>query len=551
MHTGGRRILFYGNCQVQYIARVFSAQIAPFTGDTAQYRDINFADFNNPVHAQQFAEADVLVDQVFDVDDPIPAGLVNPRAVRLRIPNMRGDFYWPFGTRALHPRHDLLPEQFYYAHEYGDTFLNRMVLQNIAPEAAVRQYMAVDFTRQRNLPRIFELSMDRQRRRDRISGINVFDAIESSLRSEMLFISPGHPCERLLHIVARPVLCELAGGALAEQALAGQYHGFPHWRIAPIHPNAARVLRLNFISEHTRYLVYDEGYFTFAEYALRYMKGQGVAELREAMRRYGQLDPHALLELATAATKHAPTSPLAYRLCSQALRGLRRPAQMLDAALRALGLEPENPQNIIEVVLALQHGDDLAGAEHWARLAVGRFPREASVYNALCDVLLAHGNLAELARYAALAAALHPGHVPGLLRAARHMIAARQFDAAEQLVSRARTLEASSAEAAQLQTRIAQRREQAQAAERQADPVTARRRKDAQLHAQLGQLLLLDNDAAGAEGHYRQAVALDPDVAAHHCALAETLTRQGRDEEAAEVLRAAALAGQRDVTPAG
>jgi tetratricopeptide (TPR) repeat protein len=526
----GRRILFYGNCQVQYIARVYAEQICPLNGDTARYLDINHTRFEQQNHRDAFTQADILVDQVFDVDDPIPPELIDPSKVRLRIPNMRGDFLWPFGTRERHPRHASFPAIHYYGHEYGDTFLNRMVLQNVPAEEAVHKYLDVDFTKQRNLPRILEISMDRQLRRDRISGISVCGFMLDNLRSEFLFFSSGHPSERLLHLVTRPVLKELVGEEMTERALAAQYLGFSYWRIAPVHPNVARALSLNFVSATTRYLVYDEGYFTFEEYALRYMRGETVAELPETIRRYGELDPSALLAAATRSLAKAPMSPLAHRFCSQAQRRLGQPGQAVEWALRALGLEPENQQNITDVIAAFMESNDLAAAERWARLAISKFPREASVYHSLCDVL-ARSKHADLGKFAALAAALQPGHVFGLLRAARHLLAAGEAGEAAALAGRAVALDPKSVEAAQLHTQILDSKRR--------NAVSARRQSEAKLHAQLAQLLMQDNDAAGAEGHYRQAIELDPWAASFHAGLAEALERQGRSEDSRAVLRAA------------
>jgi hypothetical protein len=350
----GRKILFYGNCQVHYIGRVYGELIAPLNGDHVICSDINGTDFTVRRHCERFLEADILVDQVFDAPDPIPPELLDPGKPRLRVPNIRGDFLWPFGTRGLPPHHARLPADYYYAHEYGDTFLNRMLVREVPPRDAVDAYMAVDFTKHRNLGRIFEICMDRQRRRDRISGIDVRPMILGAMGTEVLFLSPGHPCERLLNLLARPVLDELAGSAVAARAMAGQYLGFPSWRVAPVHPGVGKFYSLSYVSSDTRYLVFDEGYYTFEEYALRYMRGDHVRELPQALRNCDALDGRALLALAFEASRKAPTSPLAYRLSSQALRRERRPDIAADAAVRALSLEPENPQNIAEFVTAIK-----------------------------------------------------------------------------------------------------------------------------------------------------------------------------------------------------
>jgi len=455
----GRKILFYGHCQVQYIGRVYAEQIAPLNGDHVTYADVNHTNFAVGHHCEQFMAADILVDQVFDAPDPIPQELINSRKPRLRIPNIRGDFLWPFGTTELPPHHTGLPADYYYAHEYGDTFLNRMLLKKVAPRDAVDAYLAVDFVRKRDLGRIFEICMDRQRRRDRIAGVGVRQFIVNAMGTEPLFLSPGHPCERLLHLIARPVLDELVGSSMAARAVAGQYHGFPAWRVAPIHPGVGKFYSLNYVSADTRYLVYEEGYYTFEEYALRYMRGEHVRELSEALRNYHGLDGKALLALAYAASRKAPTSPLAYRLSSQALRRERRPDVGADAAMRALSLEPENPMNIVELVAAIKEAGDLATAESWARIGISRFPRESMVYFSLCEVLLASGNHAAVSAYADAAIALHPGQASNLVRAAHYRLAAGDIGKAESLSAAARRLAPHSTEVSSLVAAILARKQ--------------------------------------------------------------------------------------------
>jgi tetratricopeptide (TPR) repeat protein len=54
---------------------------------------------------------------------------------------------------------------------------------------------------------------------------------------------------------------------------------------------------------------------------------------------------------------------------------------------------------------------------------------------------------------------------------------------------------------------------------------------------QIGGLLLQDNDARGAEGHFRQAIELDTQIAEYHRGLAEAPDRQARRSDAISHLR--------------
>jgi Tfp pilus assembly protein PilF len=339
-----------------------------------------------------------------------------------------------------------------------------MLLRKVAPRDAVDAYLAVDFVQKRNIGRIFEICMDRQRRRDRIAGIGVRQFIVSNMGSDVLFFSAGHPCERLLHLLARPVLDELVGPSMASRAIAGQYQGFPSWRVAPIHPSVGKFYSLTYVSADSRYLVYDEGYFNFEEYALRYMRGEHVKELSEALRNYHSLDGQELLALAYEASRKAPTSPLAYRLSSQALRRKGRPDIAADAAVRSLSLEPENPHNICEFVSAIKELGDLAKAESWARIGISRFPRESMVYFSLCEVLLASGNHAAVAAYADAALALHPGNASNLVRAAHYRLSAGDIRGAEDLSATLQRLKPDSTEVSSLLAAILARKQDDRAA---------------------------------------------------------------------------------------
>jgi len=87
-----RTIVFYGNCQAFYLYRLFTEQLAPLTGDCTIHLGIGTTDFTSPVHADTVRRADVLVDQVFDTPNLLPAELAAGLKLRLRMPNLRGDF---------------------------------------------------------------------------------------------------------------------------------------------------------------------------------------------------------------------------------------------------------------------------------------------------------------------------------------------------------------------------------------------------------------------------------------------------------------------------
>lgn len=544
----GRRILFYGNCQMLHIFQVYSEQVVPLTGDSVRYLDMNFADFAREGVAAAFQRAEVLVDQVFDTPDPIPPALLAGIRRRLRVPNIRGDFIWPYGTREKHPNAEKFPKYTgdYYAGEFGDSFLNRMVLEGVPADEAVARYMAVDFVRQRHLPRILELTLDRQRRRDALTGIAVADFLEANLRRTKLFLSPGHPAEILLNRITRPVLAELVEPALVERALSGQYVGFPAWRIAPVHPGVVRTLGLDYLPESHRFLVYDEAFLSFPEYARRYVLGETLPEFRAALREGRTAPRPATLKLIDRALEKAPMSPRARAVRAQLLRLLGRAAEAVPELLKAVDLEPENPQWYADLVLSYLADGQAAAAEGIARLAVAKFPRHVAVQLALCDILVRKPDKQEFLALIRRAIHLDPGNTAAMLRLARHHVAAGELAEAEAVLRTAQKLEPKSAQVAGLLADVLDRLGRRPAAVAVLRAAIAAAPRDPYPHGRLGHLLAGDGDLAGAEAAYRRAIELSGKLAGFRGALANVLERQGRTEEAVAVLRAFLDAGGTD-----
>jgi Flp pilus assembly protein TadD len=544
----GRKILFYGNCQVLHISKVFGEQVAPLTGDSVRYLDMNFADFAREGVVAAFRRADVLVDQVFDTPDPIPAELTAGIRRRLRVPNIRGDFIWPYGTREKHPNSAKFPKytEDYYSGEFGDSFLNRMVIEGVPAEEAVARYMAVDFVRQRHLPRILELTLDRQRRRDMLTGIGIADFIDANLRGQKLFLSPGHPAEALLNRITRPVLAELVEPALAERALRGQYVGFPAWRIAPVHPGVVRTLGLEYLSEFSRFLVYDEAFLSFADYARRYVRGETLPEFRVALREGRTVPPGLTLERIDRTLEKAPMSPRARAVRAQLLRQLDRAPEAVLESLKAVSLEPENPQWHADLALSYLADAQPAAAEGIARLALSKFPRHTAVHFALCDVLAKQPDQQDFLQVIRCAIELDPGNVAAMLRLGRHHLAAGALAEAETLLRTAQKLEPKSMPVAGLLADVLERKGDRAAAVAAIRAASAAAPTDPYPHARLGHLFGRDGDLAAAEAEYRRAAELNPAAPAFPAWLAETLDRQGRRDEAAAVLRAFLATGAGD-----
>lgn len=388
-----RAIVFFGNCQCEYLYRLYKNQIAPFTDDKVIYIDI----VRYPEGADDIAGADILVDQTFDAPDLFSSEALKPGAQRIRIPNIRGDFLWPYTRRDPHPKAATFHHRtkLYYSAEYGDSYLAGMVIKNVPAELVPQRYLAVDLIRERHIDRMFELTLDRQRKRDERAGVNIADFIETHFRTERLFESPGHPTEPLLALLARAALAPITGEAEVDRALKGHSEAYEPCHRCPIHPGVIRYYGLTFVHDDSRYGMENEGAFSFVEYVMRYMRGESVPELREAFDLAGQENAARALEILDRAILKAPGSWAAHRVRSGMLRKLGRAGQSVEPALRAVALMPEDANNFIELIRSARAAGQLLLAERFGRTAVDLFPRNAHVFHALSSVLVALNRLEE------------------------------------------------------------------------------------------------------------------------------------------------------------
>ena len=191
-----QRIVFVGNCQVLAISNLFR-QFAwrrheQALSYVAAYEELDDAG------AEAIAQADLIIEQVFDVAPKTEVGGMNVRARRIFVPLVSCHFLWPFAGTAhpQNPSRPYLPAGPFPA-EFGMSFLNRMIRDGVDPEAAADAFIDYDVPAHLDLDRWYEIAIDRQRRRDEMTGFNFATLIEANFRDERLFLTTYHPDRRV------------------------------------------------------------------------------------------------------------------------------------------------------------------------------------------------------------------------------------------------------------------------------------------------------------------------------------------------------------------
>jgi tetratricopeptide (TPR) repeat protein len=335
-------IVFVGNCQIGTLARLYKQLVPSEHGDDVIY----LASYENATDEQlrTVAEADILVRQVLDFVPKI-GDLETSAAVHL-VPHVTAAFLWPC-TGVQHPKnrgHRYIDASGPYNAELGDSFLNRMILDGVDPDEAVLRYMEADIVALRKVERMAEIVLEKQRSRDVACGYRFADFIEANFRSKPLFRSPNHPEVPLTMQLAGEVFERLGVDSnIIENMQANPPSGLFPATETPIHPSVARHFGLAHINPATRYRFYDEGRYTSAEFAGRYMRYEWNPLLGEGYELARSGDRDSAIEVLTRAIQATPRSAAGHSVLSDLLASKGDLLQAVKVAEEALALEPDNP----------------------------------------------------------------------------------------------------------------------------------------------------------------------------------------------------------------
>jgi tetratricopeptide (TPR) repeat protein len=336
-----RNIVFVGNCQLGMLADVYRRLVAVETDDTVDY--VPAYENAGAEQRQLIADAEEVVVQVLDFAPRI--GKLDTGGKVHLVPSVRGTFLWPH-TGQPHPRNapaPLLDRSGPYPLEIGDAFLNRMIARNIAAAEAVAIYMATDIAQERDVDRRYAIMLEQQRKRDRACGYEFADFIEQNFRKQKLFRTPNHPESGLSMMLAAEVFDRIGVDTRIIDAMRAK----PPTELLPVtetplHPSIIAHFGLGYASQETRYRYFNEGGFTFAEYAFRYMTFTWNPALAEALHLYRINRPDEAVSGLERALKLSPRSALGHYVLAELMARNGRLREAIELAFKAVLLEPSN-----------------------------------------------------------------------------------------------------------------------------------------------------------------------------------------------------------------
>jgi tetratricopeptide (TPR) repeat protein len=567
-----RRVVFIGNCQIYSLLQLYQ-RFSERKGEEEIVYLPSYEDLTDD-RAARVAEADIIVEQRFDVAPRADAGGIATNAERYFVPLLAGGFLWPFAGGA-HPRnetHSFMPTGPFEG-EMGDTYLNRLIEKGTPAAEAVNQYRALDVNSVRNLDRLFELLIDRQRSRDAACGYQIADLIEERFREEPLFRTPHHP--------NLPLMLHLAGQFFQRFGVgkAAIRHMHERVRVAlipetqlPIHPAVARHFRLTYANALTLYQIHEEGRFTFTEYALRYMRfdwnrdlAEGIAltghdvsqalikleaglergsnsakgwfSYAEALRRSGRTE-----EAETAIRRAIAIDPMEarhYHGLGYSLAELGRLDEAAQAAERAVAIDPFNHHyNALSANVAMRRGR-LTEAEGFVRRAIEVEQSNPYLHRLLGDILQQLGRHAEAVTAFQAAIDIEPDVAAFHLSLSNALPLAGRMQEATEAARRAAALEPDNAAMQAQVTSLLAQSGDPKDAEAGLRALIAARPNDAGPYEQYGHLLARLGRPDEAEAAFRRGVELAPHAAGPLVGLSHTLARIGRHHEAIAAIEAA------------
>jgi tetratricopeptide (TPR) repeat protein len=400
------RVAFYGNCQAQLLCGVYGRSVAPWNGDEAIY--INAYSPLTEESRTLLAETDLVVGQIIASGSKAAIENLPTPAKRHLFPAVAAVFLWPFGC-AAHPQNQSfwhLPSG-PYAMQKGDGHLNRLINQGVDPGEAVRRYLELDVTKAVDLDRLFEVSMDQQRKRDELTGYAFGDEIIHNFRTERLFVTPDHPN---LPFARRFIARLLEGLGIDAHAVSrvGRYDQLFPIDELPIHPAVVQHFGLSFLEPEQRYRFMWEGSFTFEEYANRYMRFEWNEELSEGMGLASSQQYAEALPKLRAGLVRSPHSSPGLRLMASTLSAMGEAEAAVETARRAIAEDPSDPHAHGLLFHVLRRIGQESEAEAAIRAAIRLTPETAPFHLALVDLLKGQDRLREAVASAREAVRVEP-----------------------------------------------------------------------------------------------------------------------------------------------
>jgi len=291
-----RRIVFAGGQQMRAFARIYRAEVATETDEEIIY--IGSEAIGRDAARRAIDAADVAVSETRTTGSVLSEDMLRPGVNLIRVPHVVADYLWPYAGRP-HPlnRGEFAIPGGPYPADFGDSFLDQMMEDDVPEDAAVEGYASIDLASVAHVEDLLQARHATQVRLDELTGMPLADFIASNFRSQALFLSRerlGLPLvRRMTAMLFRRLDADAARAARVRQSQ------FPGGSL-PLHPSLARHFGLTWLPEDLRYPMNDEGRFTFEEYCRRYYRFEWNEALHVALARAEANPAGAVAELEAA-----------------------------------------------------------------------------------------------------------------------------------------------------------------------------------------------------------------------------------------------------------
>ena len=414
-----RRVVFLGNCQANVYKRLYDEKIAPHVGDEVSF----VASFGQVTDEAKslIAKADVLVAQVFDGEQEIGLHNIDTSAEIVTFPLVTGMFLWPFGgvPHPLNKKEEFLPTGPYDLN-MGDRFLNKAMHRSaLDPETIstiADEYLALDLASIGNAGRMYELIIDRQRRRDDQSGFSCAALIERNLHDVALFYTPSTFSLPLFHHVVESLYARLGAPKdvlhrMLERMLRSP---FPT-NERPIHPSVAKFFDLSFVGPNQKYVSPTGEYLTLRDYVVRYLQYdwnesllRGCVLAEQAPRDSSREVIEENIQLLSRGLQRSSGSGRGERALSSMFMLLGDSESAFEAYARSIALEPNDPNALGHYSHLLMEEKKIAEAEEILLAAIRKWPQVAHLWGRLGGMLVREGRLGDAAEIIKQAMVWHP-----------------------------------------------------------------------------------------------------------------------------------------------
>jgi tetratricopeptide (TPR) repeat protein len=381
-------IVFFGNCQVQTLRGIIKRFVAPYYNITTDFVDAygNVSDSSY----ERLSRAEIVVAQASEMPPRIAHHHIPANATVHKVPLVSGAFLWPY-QGVPHPRAPVVrygnPP---YMPEYNDRYLAKLLVDNTQPGDALANYKAFDVASAAHVGRLYELTLDSQRKIDAMCGYDCVSIIEAHLADEQLFQSAFHFGGRIARHIATTLCGRIGFDPKYARRIDEHLTDAPFVpRFVPVHPSVAKYFGMRWVRDDTLYPFLWEGGYTFDEYVVRFMEARWSAALEEGVIDAREGKPEAREKLERGVSE-APRSAEGWHELSRIVEKDGDLLKAIELQQRAVHYEP-SATRLIRFGRLLHRTGDIERAASMFRRATRADPVSLPAWTLLRDTLTALG----------------------------------------------------------------------------------------------------------------------------------------------------------------